>query len=797
MNNFHYYPHCFFNCSLFIIIYFVIFFIVHYSFFIELIMRFKILFFLINLCCIAVGFSQPINGARPEYLLQAAEERKEAKDYYNSLDLYEKYYEQTKDLAAAFEIAQMNKNLNDYAKAETWYSRFLQRTKNITTVEVDPNTRFYYAQMMKMNGKYDESIIAFEDFLKESKDSVKNVLAQNEILGAKQAMGMKENVQLVVDNIGTGVNTPNNEYSPSITGDGNTLYFTAFRSKGIIKLDGKEDDPYVKVYKSMRDTAGEWSKAIALDDKINRVGAHQGGVALSTDGKMMYFTRIGLSGNEVTQSNLYVSKKQDDGTFGNVNEVKSLNGKYIIKHPNVGEMYGKEVLFFASNMDGTKGGFDIYYATKNEDGSFGIPVNAGNVINTLGDEETPYYRDGKLYFSSNGLPGMGGFDIFVANWDGSTWSTPKNLGTGYNSSTNDRYPSIDDDGSIFLVSNRIGGRSLKSKTCCEDIYIAKKAPIRIDLIVNATDGTNPLKGLTFQMTDISGGKNSGADTKTADTYNSTLNRGRAYNIITSKPGYYNDTIQFNTVGINTSSTIKKEVRLRPTPTIVASLRAITMADGQQLKGVLYSLTEVESGNNDTRTLDMYIAKLGLRKNYMIIATKAGYTSDTARFSTVDIKTTTTIEKTLNLRAKLITVNRLERIKLQDIYYKLDKYEATEEHMDNWALVQQSLDYLHGILKKYPDIVIELSSHTDSRGSDSYNLDLSQRRAEGIKKYLVEKGIETRRMIAKGYGETKLVNRCKNGVKCSEEEHLKNRRTEFRIISGPETIEISEQKPVGN
>ena len=772
-------------------------FVVHYSLFIELIMRYSIIFFFANLFFIVAGFSQPINGARPEYLLQAAEERKEAKDYYNSLDLYEKYYEQTKDLAAAFEIAQMHKNLNDYAKAETWYSRFLQRTKNITTVEVDPNTRFYYAQMMKMNGKYDESIIAFQDYLKESKDSVKNVLAQNEILGAKQAMGMKENVQLVVDNIGTGVNTPNNEYSPSITGDGSTLYFTAFRSKGIIKLDGKEDDPYLKVYKSMRDTAGEWSKAIALDDKINRVGAHQGGVALSADGKTMYFTRIGLSGNEVTESNLYVSKKQDDGTFGNASEVKSLNGKYIIKHPNVGEMYGKEVLFFASNMDGTKGGFDIFYATKNEDGSFGIPVNAGNVINTLGDEETPYYRDGKLYFSSSGLPGMGGFDIFVANWDGSTWSTPKNLGTGYNSSANDRYPSIDDDGSIFLVSNRIGGRSLKSKTCCEDIYIAKKAPIRIDLIVNATDGTNPLKGLTFQMTDISGGKNSSADTKTADTYNSTLNRGRAYSIITSKPGYYNDTIQFNTVGINTSSTIKKEVRLRPTPTIVASLRAITMADGQQLKGVLYSLTEVESGNNDTRTLDMYIAKLGLRKNYMIIATKAGYTSDTARFSTVDIKTTTTIEKTLNLRAKLITVSRLERIKLQDIYYKLDKYEATEEHMDNWSLAQQSLDYLYGILKKYPDIVIELSSHTDSRGSDSYNLDLSQRRAEGIKKYLVEKGIETRRMIAKGYGETKLVNRCKNGVKCSEEEHLKNRRTEFRIISGPDTIEISEQKPAGN
>ena len=757
-------------------------------------MRSTILFFFINCCCVLAGFSQPINGARPEYLLQAAEERKEAKDYYNALGFYEKYYDQTKDLATAYEIAQMHKSLNDYVKAETWYSRVLQRSKNTTTVEIEPNARFYYAQMMKMNGKYDESIIVFEDFLKESKDSVKNVLAANEMLGAKKAMGMKENLQIVVENAGININTPNNEYSPAITGDGNTLYFTAFRSKGIIKLDGKEDDPYVKVYKSMRDTSGEWSKAIALDDKVNRAGAHQGGVALSPDGKTMYFTRIALSGNEVTESKLYYSKKQDDGTWGNSNEVKNLNGNYLIKHPNVGEMYGKEVLFFASNMDGTKGGFDIYYANKTDEGVFGIPVNAGNVINTLGDEETPYYRDGKLYFSSNGLPGMGGFDIFVSNWDGSTWSTPKNLGTGYNSSANDRYPSIDDDGSIYLVSNRIGGRSLKSATCCEDIYIAKKAPIKIDLIVNVTDGTNTLKGLTFLLTDITGGKTTGTDTKTADSYTSTLGRGRGYSVITTKPGYYNDTLQFNTVGINTSSTIKKEVKLRPLPIIVASLRAVTMAEGQQLKGVLYSLTEVESNNNDTRTLDMYIAKLGLRKNYLLTATKSGYTSDTARFSTVDVKTTTTIEKTLNLKIKMITISRLERIKLQDIYYKLDKYEATEEHMENWVFAQQSLDYLFGILKKYPDMVIELSSHTDSRGSDSYNLELSQKRADGIKKYLVDKGIEPRRMIAKGYGETKLVNRCKNGVKCSEEEHLKNRRTEFRIISGPETIEISEQKP---
>jgi outer membrane protein OmpA-like peptidoglycan-associated protein len=87
------------------------------------------------------------------------------------------------------------------------------------------------------------------------------------------------------------------------------------------------------------------------------------------------------------------------------------------------------------------------------------------------------------------------------------------------------------------------------------------------------------------------------------------------------------------------------------------------------------------------------------------------------------------------------------------------------------------------------MVIELSSHTDSRGDNEYNKKLSQRRANSTKAWLVEVGVEPARIKAVGYGETKLLNKCKDNVRCSEEEHQLNRRSEFKIIAGPQTIEI--------
>ena len=131
---------------------------------------------ILSACLVAASVTalvaQPMRATRPEYSLKIAEESKAANDYYTALVWYEKYYEATTDRAVAYEIAQLQLQLRDYVKAETWFSRVMQRDKKATG-EVNPETLFYFAQVLKMNEKYDESILNFEDFVRDAKDSVK------------------------------------------------------------------------------------------------------------------------------------------------------------------------------------------------------------------------------------------------------------------------------------------------------------------------------------------------------------------------------------------------------------------------------------------------------------------------------------------------------------------------------------------------------------------------------------------------------------------------------------------------
>jgi outer membrane protein OmpA-like peptidoglycan-associated protein/tetratricopeptide (TPR) repeat protein len=760
-------------------------------------MKVKNIFSFLCFLCAFIGLqAQPLKSSRPEFNLKAAEEAFAEKDYYNALDLYEKYYDQTKDRAVGYQIAMLQMNLRDYARAEGAFSRVLQREKKAAEGESHPDARFYYAQMQKMNEKYEEAILSFEDFVKESKDEKRIAMANVEIEGAKLAMKMKDNIVLIVNNAGNKVNTPNNEYSPSVAADGSVLYFTSFRNEKMITLDDKAGDYFAKVMKAERSPRGTWQEPEPVGGDINRQGTNHGSVYVTPDGNTMFLTRIELNGNEVVKSTLFSATKQGEA-WSIANEVVGINGNFMVKHPCIGEIYGKEVLFFSANMEGTKGGFDLYYASKNPDGTYGAPINLGEPVNTLGDEETPFYKEGKLYFSSNGLPTIGGFDIFSASWNGTTWTTPDNMGKGINSAANDRYFNIDENGAIYLLSNRPGGRSLKSRTCCEDIYILQKEPLKIDLIATTSDGKKQLLGVNYQFIEVSKGKQGKPDEQTVDTYKAELLSNKGYIIITSRKGYISDTTEFNTIGIKENQKIEKKIVLKPVATLMVFLQATAKSGSTPLSKVSYQLTETGGKSPDSKTVDTYSADLNFSKQYVLIGSKAGFISDTVKFSTNDIKETTTIEKVLNLKPKVILVKRNERIKLQNLYYKLDKFAANEEEMENWGLAQQSLDYLYDIMSKYPDMQIELSSHTDSQGSDKYNLELSQKRAEGVKKFLIEKGIERAKIVAKGYGETRLANQCKNGVKCTPDEHLKNRRTEFRILSGPETIEITEQQSATN
>jgi peptidoglycan-associated lipoprotein len=166
----------------------------------------------------------------------------------------------------------------------------------------------------------------------------------------------------------------------------------------------------------------------------------------------------------------------------------------------------------------------------------------------------------------------------------------------------------------------------------------------------------------------------------------------------------------------------------------------------------------------------YYFSLEPEKNYKLKAVAEGY------FAKSDV--VTTVGKKAGIIKKDLPLEKLilnKPIRLDNIYYDLAKWNIRSD-------AAKELDKLVQILKDNPTIVIELSSHTDSRASDAYNMTLSDKRAKSAVKYIIEKGgISASRITGKGYGESMLINRCANGVKCSEKEHQENRRTEFKVI----------------
>ncbi|MEZ4981092.1 MAG: OmpA family protein [Saprospiraceae bacterium] len=654
----------------------------------------------------AWSFAQPLNKATYSTMISTAEEALANKDYYNALDQYNQAYDERKDKDLIPIIADLHFKLRDYKRAENYYKRVFRKYRG-KDPEVDPQIRYNYAIVLKTMGQYDEAIEHLQKVLAESTDDKLKDLAELQITGAEMGKVLRPVPRLRVENAGNNVNTSFSEYSAFLTEDGKEMYYASFQRDDVIILEGKEEENrYATILKSSKSDKG-WGDPTELDDRINRPGYHTANITLSPDGRTMYFTRQQMTGNEVSESNIFYSDLT--GTdYTAAREVVGVNGNWIAKHPAIGELFGKEVMFFVSDMQGGEGGFDIYYATYKGNGVFADPVNLGPKINTAADEVTPFYRDGTLYFSSNGHPGIGGYDIFSSIWNGTTWSEPKNMGLGYNSQLDDRYFMIDKEGYHgVLLSNREGTRSTHSKTCCDDIYEFTIEKIELDAIVG--------------------------------TFNAESGE----------------------------------------PLLNASVQLFELTDNQ--------MTPIDEQSNEKG--NVFAFPLLLNKSYMAIATAEGFYPDTSEvFNTVGFKESKKLEHRLRLRPMPpepeyedieVTIN--EPIRLNNIYYDFDDDKILPD-------AENDLNDLKNLMDEYPAIKIELSSHTDAQGKDAYNQELSQRRANSAKAWLVEHGVAEERIVPKGYGETQILNQCVNGVTCIlDDRHRFNRRTEFKIIEGPTTI----------
>jgi len=646
-----------------------------------------------NVCMIA----QPVVSSSYETMLETAATCAENHDYINAIEWFEKAYKESKDPNLQVAIGDMYMLLRDYAKAEKTYDRVLKRDKRDEFFDI----RLDYARAMKAQGKYKLALDEFNGFISTTEsDSLRNE-AKLELRGILLMEKYPENIEAAVSFAGESINSPSAESSPALYSDG-TLYFSSMNAKTPTIIDGEEGEYHAKIYSAARTPQGDFSKASALDEFINRIDFYNTGVSFSEDGQKMYFTRAKYNNNGVENSQIYLSKRAGD-KWGSPYPIEALNNEFRSMHPYEGELFGRKVLYYISDMPGGYGGYDIYYSTITGD-TYEKPVNLGEKINTPRNEMSPFYKDGALYFSSNGHPGMGGLDNFYSEWDGSKWSEVTNMGFNYNTSYDDSFLRFNQGGTAgYVVSNRTHKDKKKYKntdTCCDDIYMIQIRDLVIELKTIVNNEKGPLEGATVEL--FEGSKKVPVDSKTnflSNDFAFLLDSDKSYKAYITREGYYTDSISFNTNGIFDDYTVSKTVTLKAKP-----------------------------------------------------------------------------------EAPKRIVSRNEPILLKSIFFDLadDKIRPDAE---------PDLEYLKTLMDKYPDMVIELSSHTDSRGDNEYNKKLSQRRANSTKAWLVEEGVEASRIKAVGYGETKLLNKCKDKVKCSEEEHQLNRRSEFKIIAGPQTIEI--------
>ena len=644
--------------------------------------------------------AQPFKEVTVDMMIETAEASMEIPDYYTALEWYENAYKEEKNPDVAMKIADLQIKIRDFLRAEKWLQKIVEKDQG----EKYPVAVYQYAQVLKINGKYDEAIEAFNFFAGLNVPDSLLAMADNEVAGIQLAVQSKPPIDLVVENAGRGVNYSYTDASPFLASDGK-LYFASMRTKEIITLNGKEGDYYLKIYTSDKGKSGDWDPAKTLPEKINAPGYHTGNPSITADGARMFFTRAELTGNELGASKIFMSENKAQN-WGAPVELKGINGNYIAKEPMPGELFGKEVLFFSSDMAGGFGGFDLYYSSRIADDTYDIPVNLGSTVNSPGDEITPFFLKNKLYFSSTGQPGLGCYDIFRSDWDGKDWGKVENLGAGYNSSYDDFSFTVNEEGKLgFLVSNRPDeeSHSLKGKTCCDDIYQFHIRDIVIDLLTSVYDGTTPILGAKVTLFEVSNGKTGKSKELVQDKnhdFQFALDQDKAYKVLVEHDNYKPAEFEFNTVGLVDKSTVRRSVKMVKKP---------------------------------------------------------------------DDKTTETV-----------TIN--EQIRLNNIYYDFDDDKILTD-------AEQDLQFLVDLMKQYPDMEIELSSHTDAQGNDDYNQKLSQRRAQSAKNWMVAHGINAKRIDAVGYGESQILNDCINGVDCTDDEHRVNRRTEFKITAGPTTIEV--------
>ena len=512
---------------------------------------------------------------------------------------------------------------------------------------------------------------------------------------------------------------------------------------------------------------------------------HEGPAVFTADGNRIIFTRNNFNKNlyktskgGINKLKLYTAELVN-GSWANIEELPFNSDEYSTGHPALNP--NNTLLYFASDRPGGEGGTDIYVA-RFEQGTWTEPVNMGPEINTKGNEMFPFVDAvGNLYFSSDGHAGLGDLDIFYAPLESYAKAKKSiNLGAPINSNKDDFGLITDAERTMgYFSSNRKeGGKD-------DDIYrFTRQGPLYAcrDLTVAVYDEATgePLAQATIQLDN----KNSPEGVRQLQTDSAgyvllCLAAENQFTFVASREGYQNNTLGFSTEAFDDERPSNLEIPLKrivaqstpkPVATTQVSGRVLARQGTKALPGVKVTVKDDTDGSTQNITTDA-------QGNY-------GFTAVPGHNYTLDVKADDygTFGKkiigynpTTTLSWDIPMFEKGDVVQIDNIYYDLDKATIRPD-------AAYELNKVAGLLEKYPSMRIELGSHTDSRATSRYNKILSNNRAKAAREYLMSKGIAANRITSKGFGESRLVNKCGDGSNCTEEEHQKNRRTEIRVLN---------------
>ncbi len=682
--------------------------------------------------------------------------------YEESISKYENLKDKNIDINRKLAISYFN--INNFEKSMEYWKAVAEDSESV------PEDLYNYASILKINKKYEEAQKWMEKFynLNKTDSRAKKWMLDSDLYKRL----LKDKGIFIVENL--DINSSQQDFGTSYFKDKVVFASSREQSPKIVKRVWNWNNlPYLDIYIGELDSSKHITNVSRFRKRVNK-RFHDGPAAFNKAGDFMVFTSSdydGRSQEDIVKLKLF-SKKLENGNWTKPEPFSFNSSEYSVGHASLTE--NADTMYFVSDMPGGFGGTDLYFITRKQDGTWTKPENMGATVNTEGNEMFPFiHPSGLLFFASNGLPGLGGLDVFYSTVKNGKIGKPENLGVPINSSYDDFAMIMDDEQkSGFFSSNRISGHG------DDDIYLFKLIkPLKKNIYITgkAYDGSgNLMSNVLVSLLNDKGDTIATVVTNDDASYMFAVEPESRYKLNGTKADYNEDNKDVATKADEENINVDLHLNAIPKNSI---LLIVTDAQTNEPLSADVKVTDLVNKTQDSfltsaegqYVLDISDKNINDKLNYDFALTKTGYMPEDY-----------TLDKVLEEEGQLkVHIKMNKSMELPVIYFDFDKSNIRKDAVDKLNKVVQ-------IMNKYPKMVVELSSHTDCRGSYKYNIKLSNRRAKSSAKY-IRKRLKNNpeRIYGKGYGESRLVNDCEcEGDKkssCSEQEHQLNRRTEFVII----------------